>query len=167
MLPIDKNNEKLCFVSKFYFHPNSDKEKPPNFAHTHFAGDDAFFMTPTTIGIADGVGGWHNTEGANPCQFSWVLMENCQHFLEKQAKSSPALPPLEVLSKAYEKLVQDQMVKAGSSTACLVSLAGRKCRFANLGDSSFIVLRPQMPNPYISDEEKQRCGCFFFEIQIQ
>eukprot|EP01135_Chromosphaera_perkinsii_P007642 Nk52_evm98s914 gene=Nk52_evmTU98s914 len=107
-------------------------------------GEDAFFFTrsasSTWFGVADGVGGWRES-GIDPSLFAWGLSENCRGAAEQQ----PERTPKEVLNVAYEKLKRDGKVKAGSSTACVLSFDSENSvlRFANLGDSGFLVIRSE------------------------
>lgn len=90
------------------------------------------------MGVADGVGGWQNV-GVDPSLFAWALMNNAQ----EAASSGKASHPLDVLALAYERVVKDKTVLAGSSTACIVSVEKRTGRLicANLGDSGFRLFR--------------------------
>lgn len=116
-----------------------------------YCGEDAFFISEdnTTIGIADGVGGWRNY-GIDPSEFSCTLMENSKLAYEE----NPNLKPVEILTKGYNLLVKEDKVKAGSSTACIVSLKGNDLHFSNLGDSTFLLIRP--PNQIIYRAPEQQ-----------
>jgi hypothetical protein len=37
-------------------------------------GEDAFFIRPDALGVADGIGGWHEVPGANAALFAYDLM---------------------------------------------------------------------------------------------
>nr|CCC89700.1 unnamed protein product [Trypanosoma congolense IL3000] len=107
-------------------------------------GEDSFFVSNTykTIGVADGVGGWRE-EGVDPAHFANSLMENAKHFSETHRKE---LNPEVILQSAFEKVIADGKVKAGSSTACVVSLqkddsGGHFLDVANVGDSGVLVVR--------------------------
>lgn len=51
--------------------------------------------------------------------------------------------PLSLLQYAYDKVLKEELVEAGSATACIVTLDSTKgiLRSANLGDSGFLILR--------------------------
>lgn len=106
-------------------------------------GEDSFFVSNTyrTIGIADGVGGWKE-EGVDPAEFSNALMENAKYFTETHRQE---FNPETIMSMAFDKVMHDKRVKAGSSTCCIASLLqeGQKwwLDVANLGDSGLLVVR--------------------------
>ncbi|ORX50899.1 protein serine/threonine phosphatase 2C [Hesseltinella vesiculosa] len=108
------------------------------------AGEDAFFQTCTpgglALGVADGVGGWSEV-GVDPALFSWTLMNNAA----SAAKSEKQLDAHHILDKAFDRLVQDGKVQAGSSTACILNMckATGKMTTCNLGDSAFLLIRDQ------------------------
>ncbi|GAA5996277.1 hypothetical protein JCM5350_005963 [Sporobolomyces pararoseus] len=98
------------------------------------------------LGVADGVGGWEES-GVDPSHFSQALMwfskeiiKNGQFELKKGGKGLK-----ELLDQAFEMVLKEKEILAGSSTACLVALDSEtgKLHAANLGDSSFMILRPQ------------------------
>eukprot|EP01136_Pigoraptor_vietnamica_P030423 Opistho-1_new@89655 len=92
----------------------------------------------TTAGVADGVGGWRQLD-IDPSEFAWALMINC----ETAALERDDATPKEIMATAYNKLLKDKKVKAGSSTAVVLAVdkASGIATAANLGDSGFIVLR--------------------------
>lgn len=51
--------------------------------------------------------------------------------------------PISLLQYAYDKVLEEKLVEAGSATACIVTLDSTKgvLRSANLGDSGFLILR--------------------------
>jgi protein phosphatase PTC7 len=107
-------------------------------------GEDSFFVSNTyrTIGIADGVGGWKD-EGVDPALFANKLMENAKYYAETHRKDTD---PESIMHNAFEKLVHDKNVRAGSSTCCIASLIKDQSEkwwldVANLGDSGTLVIR--------------------------
>lgn len=117
-------------------------------------GEDALFFSRTscTMGVYDGVGGWVDL-GVDPSLVSSKLMQASKQVAES---SDASIEPRQILQQAYDDLVQDKSISAGSSTACVLmfknpevsqpaSLAAtnQACvlHYANLGDSGFIVLR--------------------------
>ncbi|GAA6059414.1 hypothetical protein JCM10212_003646 [Sporobolomyces blumeae] len=104
------------------------------------------------MGVADGVGGWEES-GVDPSHFSQALM----WFARQRVKSGEAFPSLstapngqrlkEVLDGSFRDVLKEKAIVAGSSTACLVALDAETGRLhaANLGDSSFSILRPSPP----------------------
>jgi protein phosphatase PTC7 len=74
-------------------------------------------LTQTHLAVSDGVGGW--APQYDPSLFSQSLM----HRYATAATSNPSSPPWEVLRKAYEGVLSEDQVDAGSATAAGVSLA--------------------------------------------
>tara|TARA_R110002126_G_scaffold39471_5_gene117195 strand:+ start:793 stop:1572 length:780 start_codon:yes stop_codon:yes gene_type:complete len=100
----------------------------------HRGGEDGFFLTTpsiSSVGIADGVGGWAN-QNINPKLFADDLME-----YTKQSIESGVREPVIALDEAYNMVEQ-----TGSCTA-VVGIMERDGLFsvANIGDSGFIVIR--------------------------
>jgi len=120
------------------------------------AGEDAFFYVGTNngvaLGVADGVGGWSQM-GVDPANFSWALMDNAASVAKDNAPDlSPFIAPSgyndildakQILSGAFENLIKSRKVKAGSSTACILSLSKSSgiLNAATLGDSAYILIR--------------------------
>ncbi|KAJ1308968.1 hypothetical protein OPQ81_004651 [Rhizoctonia solani] len=128
------------------------------------AGEDFFYVARSinnsgvSLGIADGVGGW-SEDGVDPSLFSQALM----YYASKHASSSwagepdfdpiegtsvsgktdKALSPVEIMSRAYQDVLNEPSIECGSSTACIVNIDAQsgKLSAANLGDSSFSILR--------------------------
>ena len=114
-------------------------------------GEDAAFSRRLSLGVADGVGGWEAV-GVDPSKYSRELLRHVEDILDSEWDSDlggssvpsklSSLPPkpVEVMRRASVK------VKAvGSSTCCLVFLdpIGRSVQSANLGDSGFLLYRPE------------------------
>jgi len=70
------------------------------------------------FGIADGVGGW-NKSGVDPSLFAWDLMNSCKDVTE-DLDDWP--DPKTILIDGYDMVVRKKEVKAGSSTACILTL---------------------------------------------
>ncbi|CAO3698430.1 unnamed protein product [Rhizopus stolonifer] len=114
------------FIAYAAWHPKSRQKvsyrKPIRPKGQVDAGEDAFFQTTTSeglaIGVADGVGGW-STVGVDPALFSWTLM-TMRPWWPKSGK-----------------------VAAGSSTACILNLSKTtgEMTSCNLGDSAFVLVR--------------------------
>lgn len=128
------------------------------------AGEDFFYVAQSlndsgvSLGISDGVGGWSD-DGVDPSLFSQALM----YFASKHAAASwvgepdfdpieetstpgrndKTLSPSEIMSLAYKDVLNEPSVECGSSTACIVNINAQsgKLSAANLGDSSFSILR--------------------------
>jgi protein phosphatase PTC7 len=103
----------------------------PQPGKTSQTGEDAYFITESAVGVADGVGGW-NQLGVDPSLYSTSLMENA-----KEAVNLGITIPVQILSIAYENTTYI----TGSSTACILTLSDTELQSANLGDSGFMVIR--------------------------
>lgn len=134
------------------------KEIDPEHLRSVQVGEDAYFLRPDSLGIADGVGGWANRPGANPAMFSRLLMHFCSVELSRydhlQAAASDGNPgaehqkfwdvdPVEVMQRAWERCVRVSRREGilGSSTALLAMLRGDQLRIANLGDCVLLIVR--------------------------
>ncbi|KAL8284250.1 hypothetical protein RQP46_004999 [Phenoliferia psychrophenolica] len=129
------------------------------------AGHDWLFQEDTdgggvVVGLADGVGGWEES-GIDPSHFAQGLMyyareEVCKHRGDLKG-------PREILREAYNGVLKEDGVVAGSSTACILSFDGRKgsLQAANLGDSTFFILRA---GSVIHNQPSQ---CHFFNAPLQ
>ncbi|CAG8433258.1 4141_t:CDS:2 [Diversispora eburnea] len=122
------------------------------------AGDDAFFYVGTNngvaLGVADGVGGWSQM-GVDPAKFSWALMDNAANvakdfnafdrlaLFNAPHKHGDILDAKQILSGAFDNLMKSGKVKAGSSTACILSLSKTSgiLNAATLGDSAYLLIR--------------------------
>lgn len=71
----------------------------------------------THLAVSDGVGGW--APQYDPSLFSQALM----HRYIASATSSPSSAPWDLLKKAYEGVLNEEKVAAGSATAVGVALA--------------------------------------------
>lgn len=106
-------------------------------------GEDAYFELDQNnfmvFGIADGVGGW-NKSGVDPSLFAWDLMNSCKDVTE-DLDDWP--DPKTILIDGYDMVVRKKEVKAGSSTACILTLdkISGILYSTNLGDSGFTVIR--------------------------
>ncbi|XP_047962040.1 probable protein phosphatase 2C 55 [Salvia hispanica] len=99
------------------------------------AGEDAHFFNQTAqvIGVADGVGSWAR-KGVDAGKYARELMRNAEFSVLRSAPA--AVDPKSVIAAAFSRTKA-----AGSSTACILSLAGNRIRAANVGDSGFMVIR--------------------------
>ncbi|OHT02412.1 Protein phosphatase PTC7 like protein [Tritrichomonas foetus] len=131
MLSNSKNNKINSFarflkiISKACLIPHPEK--------AHFGGEDYYFISKnnTTIGVADGVGGWADHPGASSTKYSHDLMNFCN-------ECSYITDPLLILQTAYEKL--DFSIK-GSTTALVAQVCDKSLHVCNVGDSALSVYR--------------------------
>lgn len=108
-------------------------------------GEDSFFVSPSIVGVADGVGGW-NENGVDPGEISRSLMRNASLFVKKNADANVEVTTSNVLAYGYKQALLDDNVEAGSTTACIVRVkesdAGTPIlEYSNLGDSGFVIIR--------------------------
>ncbi|MCD7470332.1 hypothetical protein HAX54_010102 [Datura stramonium] len=132
----------------------------PKFIEGKPLGDDASFICAKeqTIGVADGVGGW-SKKGIDSGEYSRELMKNAETAIQKQKSkddnNTSTIDLMEVLNEAFLN------TKAmGSSTACMLTLAGDTLNAVNVGDSRFVVIREGII-VYKSEIQQSRFNCPF------
>lgn len=121
-------------------------------------GEDAYFLRPDSLGVADGVGGWASRAGADPALFSRLLMHFCAAELGKfdnlstdqlaadgglLLKEWEQVDPVEVMHTAWERCVRASRREGilGSSTALIAVLRGDELKISNLGDCVLLIIR--------------------------
>ncbi|GAV88778.1 SpoIIE domain-containing protein [Cephalotus follicularis] len=126
---------------------------PKNNGFPNPQGEDSHFicLEKQTIGVADGVGGWHE-KGIDAGEFARNLMTNTVKALEKQPKGHIALK--KVLNEAFIA-TNDQ----GSSTACILTLQDDSARAINVGDSGFMLIRNGTEELYKSPVQQAYFNC--------
>jgi len=107
--------------------------------------EDAYFITPSVIGVADGVGGCLCDFGISSADFASELMSYCKEYaqnidlndlnISEKAFNARKLCK-EIVSKAYS-----QVMSGGSTTYLLASIYGRRLHISNLGDSGLMIIR--------------------------
>ncbi|KAJ3098869.1 hypothetical protein HDU97_003682 [Phlyctochytrium planicorne] len=135
-------------------------------------GEDAYFIRHDSMGVADGVGGWSQSQmkGANPALYSRKIMHYATELLESFDDTSNydndyyKLDPINILMQAYDKTMRDAAVEGlvGSTTAMLVLLRDDELRIANLGDCGLMIIRS---NEIIFRSEEQQHS-FNFPYQL-
>ncbi|RQM29896.1 hypothetical protein B5M09_000940 [Aphanomyces astaci] len=115
------------------------------FARPEGCGEDSFFVSPTVVGIADGVGGW-NENGVDPSAISRAMMRYSRQLVQGHEGDPATLSTLDILTKAYALTLKDDAVEAGSTTACILKIRAGKdgeplLEYTNLGDSGFAIVR--------------------------
>ncbi|KAL8041356.1 hypothetical protein ABFX02_10G159900 [Erythranthe guttata] len=117
----------LMMIAESCYIPKENKDKP--------AGEDAHFFCESAqvIGVADGVGGWAS-RGIDAGEYARELMKNAEYEVKDYCPID--VEPKEVLRQAFLNTAAE-----GSSTACIISLAGNILTAANVGDSGFTVIR--------------------------
>ncbi|CCH62478.1 hypothetical protein TBLA_0H01920 [Henningerozyma blattae CBS 6284] len=105
-------------------------------------GEDSYFIASNSyndiyIGVADGVGGWAE-RGYDSSAISRELCSSMKALCRAQTE----LTPKQLLSKGYNKIKSDGIVKVGSTTANVAHLTRNGIlNVANLGDSWCGVIR--------------------------
>ncbi|KIO34274.1 hypothetical protein M407DRAFT_240612 [Tulasnella calospora MUT 4182] len=130
---------------------------------TQNSGEDSFFVqdlkdrSGVAVGIADGVGGWSES-GVDPGVFSQALMYHAARYAKRgwaddsypsSANSTEEsiqpweLTPENCLELAFNAVLRDTLVDAGSSTGLISTFNARSglMKAANLGDSGFMIIR--------------------------
>ncbi|KAF1327099.1 Protein phosphatase, partial [Globisporangium splendens] len=109
-------------------------------------GEDSYFVSPSVVGVADGVGGW-NENGVDPGEISRSLMRNASAFVKKNTDANVEITTKNVLAYGYKQALLDDNVEAGSTTACIVRVKESEetgapiLEYSNLGDSGFVIIR--------------------------
>ena len=96
--------------------------------------EDAYFINPDnhTLGIADGVGGWINYDGANASKWSHDLM----HYANES--SSMYSNPKDIANFSFHSM---NFSLIGSTTATILKLVNSSLFIYNIGDSGCAVFR--------------------------
>ncbi|KAF9086746.1 hypothetical protein BGX23_008620 [Mortierella sp. AD031] len=152
-------------ASGFAKNPNKGQTLTPEEDQAYFSvqvGEDSYFRRHDALGVADGVGGWSGTTGANPALYSRKLMHYAFVELEKYDNIEEEafydyfnVNPVQILQKSYEQSAIDAKKEGliGSSTACLAILRDDELRIANLGDCGVSIIRR---NEFIFRTEEQQ-----------
>ena len=130
-------------------------------------GEDSYFIKDTEdkvwIGVADGVSEAAEC-GMDPANFSRALMRHSSDLIDPKFKISN---PKTILQLAFFRLVDECITKgvnnSGASTACLVMIekCDGKVKFANLGDSGFVILSPSEDGKYKIKERTKPLQMYF------
>eukprot|EP00826_Nyctotherus_ovalis_P053300 TRINITY_DN6903_c0_g1_i11.p1 TRINITY_DN6903_c0_g1~~TRINITY_DN6903_c0_g1_i11.p1 ORF type:complete len:448 (-),score=39.58 TRINITY_DN6903_c0_g1_i11:286-1629(-) len=126
------------------------------------AGEDAFYATTRSLGVADGVSGWYQY-GLDSSEFSKQLMSNCKRHAMHQAGSSFSthIDLMTVLAESYA-----ETHPIGSSTATLVAINDDALHGLNLGDSGFICFTKRGENYVCHGVTKERQHNFNTPFQL-
>ncbi|KAG8938636.1 hypothetical protein FRC04_008134 [Tulasnella sp. 424] len=147
----------------------ASKEDPAAYSLAVQVGEDAYFLRPDALGVADGVGGWKHKGESNSALFAKKLMHFCSYELARQQQPDHSYPtpppssastpntstansappptsgpdPVQILQTSYERCIHDakQSGMLGSSTATLAVLAESELRIAHVGDCVVCVVR--------------------------
>lgn len=105
--------------------------------------EDAFFLSSSAVGVADGVGGMaeYSEYGVDAAAYATELMELMETVLR-----APGVTSCQAIASA-----ELQAQSFGASTAMVARLAGATLDVAGLGDSGFMLLRRGR------DKEAGRC----------
>ncbi|KAJ4830791.1 hypothetical protein Tsubulata_016929 [Turnera subulata] len=135
---------KLRMTAGSLYLPKEDESKPE--------GEDAHFVSEEsqTIAVADGVSAW-TRKGIDAGVYARELMNNAVAGLALEPRGE--VNPRRVILHAHSRTAAQ-----GSSTACLVTLGGRTLRYANVGDSGFMVFRNKKL-VYQSPTQQRRFNC--------
>lgn len=127
-----------------------DPESPSLWAGAHRIGkpegcEDAFFVTPFALGVADGVGSMARFArlGVDAAAFAAELMEHAERALAEAAATRRSGASVADIMDAAGAVAaaERQMTSYGASTITVLQLRDNKVNVANLGDSGFILLR--------------------------
>ncbi|EYU21813.1 hypothetical protein MIMGU_mgv1a024356mg, partial [Erythranthe guttata] len=119
----------LKMVVDCFYIPKDNPMKPYG-EEAHF-----FHKEAQVIGVADGVGG-SSKNGIDAGEYARELMRNAEFAVDRLRRRPGEVDPKKILTEAFYRTEA-----LGSSTACIVSLAGDSLAAANIGDSGFLVMR--------------------------
>ncbi|KAL9642323.1 hypothetical protein ABK040_007321 [Willaertia magna] len=166
-------------LGKRYSIPENDNE------YKELCGEDSFFTFENEFmicaGVADGVGGWSEL-GVDPSLISNYLMYNAKRICEEMECCNSSsndnnisinnryLTPKEILKNAYQRIIENKQVLAGSTTACIVHVDkySKLLKCCNLGDSGCSIYRKIKKNDNNSiDNNNETYECVFQSEELQ
>eukprot|EP00435_Cladocopium_sp_Y103_P075015 s109_g53.t1 len=111
----------------------------------HGPCEDAFFVDPHSMGVADGVGGMAELKRSdiNSAKYAAELMEFSSAALKSDGVASEQKIPNHLAERAKTAVqhAESQATAFGASTVAVLCQQGKELGVANLGDSGFMVLR--------------------------
>lgn len=130
------------------------------------ACEDAYFVDPHGLGVADGVGCMvqYASYGINAADYAAELMSIAQSALERanSGVNGDAEEPPEARAAQALRSAENSAQAYGASTISVLSQKGDRIGVANLGDSGFMVLRkgPRgMQVVHRSEEQQHSWNC--------
>ncbi|KAG1468165.1 hypothetical protein G6F56_003997 [Rhizopus delemar] len=147
--------------------------KPAQSSHVQ-VGEDAYFRRSDAIGVADGIGGWANTAGANSALYSSRLMHYANQEMDRFEDTEDTYffkydqaDPLDILKNSYEQSLKEAQRSniLGSTTACIAILRHDELRVANIGDCGISIIRNQ--NYIFQSEEQQHAFNFPYQLGLR
>lgn len=102
-------------------------------------GEDSLFTGRNALCVADGVGGWGNTPGADSAKVSRLLTHYCSLKIDENRRDEVHSHPTHVVKHAIEKTQSHKIM--GTATFCLVVFEGETAYTYNIGDSGYILIR--------------------------
>lgn len=146
----------LAFIGETHYIPSPDKKNQ---------GEDAFFTSRYSLGVADGVGGWGESRPpVDSGLYSRALLSASREFCDEAILRGESPNATRALEYAQKKVKIE-----GSTTACLV-VAGRNgvLRICNVGDSGIQVWRRnRLPGAALRVEEAAKLWEKKFESKQQ
>ena len=130
-------------------------------------GEDAFFVTPGAVGVADGVGGWA-AHGVDSGMYARELMLAAREYSAPRQEAGEDVQPLDILQASYAHVSRRRDL--GSATACIVSIVGSgasaRVETANLGDSGLMHLRKSVAGWEVVARSTEQQHTFNCPIQL-
>ena len=130
-------------------------------------GEDAFFVTPGAVGVADGVGGWA-AHGVDSGTYARELMLAASEYSAPLQEAGEDVQPLDILQASYAHVSRRRDL--GSATACIVSIVGSgeavRVETANLGDSGLMHLRKSVAGWEVVARSEEQQHTFNCPIQL-
>ncbi len=103
-------------------------------------GQDSFFIYENRdtnnfiLGVTDGVGGYDKYD-IDSGKISRQMCRNMKTYSENETD------PNIIMKKAYNKIIENKEVEAGSTTVCVLSLQDYVLKSSNIGDSGYLIIR--------------------------
>ena len=115
----------------------------PEKSKAHRGGEDAWILEDHLLAVADGVGGWNN-KGVDPGIFAREISVHVSQIFQEKRASGRKIFEISLKEILVEAVVRTKA--KGTSTFVMASIDedGDKINTLNLGDSGFLLLRPDL-----------------------
>lgn len=165
VLPNDANLIQKYLISVAY-QPKDSQQEDEKSAAVSPTGEDNYVMAhmrdKVLVGVADGVGGWIN-HGVDCSAMSRGMCENLEDCFKKDSSANVR----DLLQRAYDRILSEKIVEAGSTTICFGSISqSRMMQALNLGDSWFGVFRRSKDSYKLVYSSKEQEHYFNAPLQL-
>lgn len=144
LLNTTSNLSNLTISAPFPSSSSSSSSPPPS--------SSSWIPPSFLLGVADGVGGWRSS-GVDSGLMSRAVLRHTMQLLQTEAKVkkdreavlSSMHEPKSLLERSYEKVLDDEEVRAGSTTACLLSFVPAEHHSCSANSIISALRRPDSP----------------------